>query len=58
MKPHNEARIERVARALCHAAATDNQPDCPVCASNMGVCTMWRSFMREAAFAIRAMKGK
>lgn len=57
MKPVSQARQERVARALCEAAATELQPICPMCAEHGGVCTMWQSFLREAAFAIRAMKG-
>lgn len=58
MKSHTEARIERVARALCKAAATDLQPQCPMCRERGGICTMWPQFQREAAIAIRAMKGK
>ncbi len=58
-KSIGDSRNERVARALCHAAATtENQPTCPVCAEHYGSCTMWQSFQREAAHAIRAMKNK
>jgi hypothetical protein len=58
MKTLTEQRAERIARTLCHAAATELRPDCPICDERGGHCTMWRSFMREAELVLKMMKGR
>lgn len=45
---------EHCARRLCLVAATEVAPVCMHCRG--GPCTMWHSFMREAAAAIEAVR--
>ncbi len=52
----NERKLERVARALCHAAAT-SQPGSHCTTCENGQCVLWYTFKTEAEAAIKAMKG-
>jgi hypothetical protein len=48
--------IDDVARALCHAAGSDvNKVACVMCDKD-GNCTFWQSFIREAEFAVQAVR--
>lgn len=51
-KPANTK--ERVAAAICKAAAHVMQSECPTCAD--GLCTMWPQFITEAEAAMNEIR--
>ena len=56
----NNRKVERVSRAICHAASAYQRIDncCPHCEQRDAAnCSMWQQFTSEAQAAINAMKG-
>jgi transketolase len=58
----NPRKIERVAKAICRAAKSNERPMCLWCETPQGdrtdgQCCHWQEFEKEAVAALKAIKG-